>query len=103
MSNFEEYIVSLGYKRYRKVYENKKWAYIEDNSGYNFSTMLSGWIDYRYLKDGEHEIIFGLSEREKPPTLCYPRPKGILNDDEMNRQLKTKTPQEIYSLIAKNT
>ena len=98
MTYFEEYLISQGYKRYRKIYEKRKWSYIEDKDRYYFSTMMTGCLDYRYIK-GDIEIIFGLHEKDKPPTLEWPRPKGITTDDEMNRILKNKTPKEVYNKI----
>ena len=102
MTFFEQYLFSIGYKPYKKVYEKKQWSYvelkIEDVS--KFSTMESGRIDNRWVlnNDFDKEIIFGLHERNKPPTLIYPRPKNI-DDDEMNILLKTTSPKEVYNLI----
>ena len=106
MTLFEQYLIELGYKRFRKEFYKKQWRYIpvdDDNSVY--STMVSGWLDYRYILDGDEktEITFGLNEKGKPPTLCYPRPKGIYEDDEMNKLLQLKTPDEIYKLINAST
>lgn len=98
MTPLEQYLINIGYKRYRKAYEKKEFVYIPDTIGYYFSTMVTGWLDYRYLK-GDHEIIFGLNEKDKPPTLIYPRPKNVKEDDVMNRVLKDNSPEEIYKMI----
>lgn len=99
MTYFEQYLISIGYKRYRKVFDKKAWHYIEDSNGYFFSTMIAGCLDYRYILNGgfEDEIIFGLHEKSKPPTLIWPR--TVLDDDSMNIMLKDNTPEEIYKLI----
>lgn len=49
--------------------------------------MVEGRTDNRWVKGGK-EIIFGLHERGKPPTLICPRPDGVYTDDEINRILK---------------
>jgi hypothetical protein len=77
--------------------------------------MVSGCIDFRYIKDGDvaTEISIGLSEHTKPPTLCYPRPNGYevidgnnvmyrYSDDAMNRLLKKMKPKDLYELIRKD-
>lgn len=42
-----------------------------------FSTAVVGGIDIRFVKDEdlENQIIWGLSQYGKPPTIIYPRPK----------------------------
>lgn len=98
MSPFEQHLISVGFKRYRKSYEKKNWVYTPSNDGYSFSSMVSGELDYRYLH-GDKEVIFGLSEKDKPPTLCWPRPKGVVSDDAMNRILKENNPEKVYKMI----
>lgn len=43
----------------------------------DFSTMIVGGIDIRFVKDEdfENQFIWGLREHGKPPTLIHPRPK----------------------------
>lgn len=101
--NFQDYIVSKGWVAHRRVF-NKKWEYVLSTSD-SFTTLESGGLDIRYLKDGK-EIIFGLNEAYKPPTLIWPRPKeafdesiGYRTDDKMNQILLEKTPEEIFNLL----
>lgn len=96
MTPFENYLLLIGYKRYRSVYDGKRFNYVESNSGYSFTSVDPGGLDYRYIKDG-HEIIFGLNERDKPPTLICG--KVAKSDDAMNRILKSNTPEQVYKLI----
>lgn len=97
MSSFTDYLIEIGYKPYRKVYANKKFEYIPSTYDY-FTTVMGGGLDIRFMM-GDKEIVFGLSENGKPPTLISPRPNGIKDDDSMNRALKTFTPMEIYEMI----
>lgn len=90
MSPLEEYLIELGYKRFRNGKE------VVGND-YSFSTMEKGGCTYEYMKDGFDTIIWGLSEWHKPPTLCSQRP--FIFDDDVNRFLKDKTPKEIYEAI----
>lgn len=99
MSNFEEYLVSIGYERFwmpvRGVKEAKDLRLVRPRVSkngkvqYGFSTM--NVIRYEYYKDpsiiktidsGElpenrsnYAIIYGLHELGKGPTLIHPRPK----------------------------
>lgn len=109
MSPFEQYLISLGYKRYRKIYKKKQWVYEEDNEGYSFSTMSSGDLDYRYILN-DVEIIWGLDEHGKPPSLVWPNPfkgqKPVYEDgkivspqDLISRYIKEHTPEQIYKFI----
>lgn len=99
MSNFEEYLINIGYERFYMPTRNVKQA--KDlrlqrpkvfNNGkvqYGFSTM--DVIRYEYYKNpeiikqidsgilpenrGNYAIIYGLHEVDKGPTLIHPRPK----------------------------
>ena len=103
---FEDYLLSLGYKRYRKVYANGKFEYV-DFKHKGFSSMMPGGLDVRYIKDNDfdNEIIFGLHEKYKPPTLVSPRPrinnKGMneYSDDAMNVCLLNETPEDIFKAM----
>jgi hypothetical protein len=64
-------------------------------------------LDRRYEKEGS-VIIFGLSEKGKPPTIVYPRPiitngniSKIASDDDINRILINKPCHEVILLINK--
>ena len=86
MSAFTDYLIGIGYKPYRKVFVNKKFEYQLSTYDY-FTTVMGGGLDIRFLKDGK-EIVWGLSENGKPPTLISPRPNGIKSDDEMIREIE---------------
>lgn len=85
---FQEILLENGYERFSCEYnrKTKKISYTKVGNMYDFSTMTSGRLDNRWIKNG-HEIIFGLNEFGKPPTLIQPRPIGVLTDDEMNKLL----------------
>lgn len=106
--HFTKYLTEdLGFKSYRKVGNE----YIENNIN-DFSTMQEGGIDIRYIKDGI-EIVWGLHEFKKPPTLIYPRPNVSIKtklpndrthceyggDDAMNLCLKKELPEKIYEAM----
>lgn len=80
--SFQEYLLSIGYLPFRVIFENGEKKYIPAKDDY-FSTAQHGYIDIRYRKLNK-EIVFGLHERDKPPTLISPRPRGIESDDDMN-------------------
>lgn len=75
-------LLDNGFKTFRKILKNKQWEYVECKFKNDFSSMVSGGLDYRFIKD-EIEIAYGLHEAHKPPTLIYPRPKikMVINDD----------------------
>lgn len=102
MTPFEQYLISIGYKRYRNGIE------ITDAKDYHFSTMEPGGLYYEYIKDGFITLWFGLNERHKPPTLVGPRKNlyQIINithdgseDDNVNRLLKEYSPEQLYEII----
>jgi len=107
-----KYLVEdLGYKSYRYV-DGK---YVPNNIN-DYSTMVEGGLDVRYMKDGDEtkQIIFGLNERGKPATLISPRPnitlrvtdsKGKITkisqqfDDAMNVCLREETADKIFEAM----
>jgi len=93
MNHITEILIDNGYKAFRKVYKDKSFHYIECEFKNDYSTTVNGNMDYRFVKDNK-EVVFGLHEQHKPPTLIHPRPKGI-NDDEMNRML-TEDSQKVF-------
>lgn len=110
--HFTKYLIEdLGFKSYRKVQGN----YVENNIN-DFSTLQNGGIDVRYIKDNI-EIIWGLHEANKPPTLISPRPNILvetkkdskiikinqLRDDAMNICLKEETAEDIYKALFDRT
>ncbi|MBC7417448.1 MAG: hypothetical protein H7325_04755 [Pedobacter sp.] len=111
MSNFEQYLQSIGYKPFKKIHSKKKgWEFIPAEERYLgfFTTMEPGGLWNIWIKDGI-EFWWGLNEASKPPTLYHP---GIIDynrmidgkspDDRMNILLKEKTPKEIYDLCMLN-
>ena len=98
--NFIEYLMEKGYKPYRKIYENKKWHYIEDNKRLDyFSSCVPGFSDIRLIKE-DSEFIYGLLEQNTSPTLIYPRPINY-STDQINRLLIDKKYEEILIMACK--
>jgi len=96
--NFPDYLISQGWAPHRKIWDGSKWEYKACEFKSQYSCMQSGEIDYRFLKQGK-EVIFGLNERQKPPTLVYPRPVGLETDDDMNNFILQHTNEEILKAI----
>lgn len=114
--HFTKYLIEdLGFKSFRKIYKEGKFEYIKNNIN-DFSTLQNGGLDVRYIKD-DIEIIWGLHEKDKPPTLINPRPKILvetntdgrinrmneLRDDAMNICLKEEFPEDIYKALFDKT
>lgn len=98
--SFVEYLINEGYKPYRKIYENKKWNYVECKDRLNyFSSCVPGFIDIRLVKD-DKEFIYGLLEQNMSPTLIYPRPADYTTD-QVNRLLINKKYKEILVMACK--
>ena len=108
---FQQYLLDKGYKPYRRLHNDDGEPYYGDLKLRDFSTMVSGGLDIRYIKDDDfdNQIIYGLSEFRKPPTLIYPRPgmykkveggvKYYNDDNSMNKVLGSYTHEEIYEAI----
>jgi hypothetical protein len=99
MNHITQILIDNDFKPHRKVYKNKSFNLIECEYNGQFSTE-SGCLDYRFIKDG-FEVVYGLHEQNKPPTLISPRPVGIYTDNEMN-ELLMKDSLEVYNNIIKN-
>lgn len=97
MIGFVEYLISNGYKPFRRVNSKKNSIYVED-SNIGFYSSMSEHIDIRLIKD-KKEIVYGLHERGHSPTLIYPRPKGVVYDADMDRVFLEKSFEEILKLI----
>lgn len=93
MTHFEQHLISVGFERFEY---DKKTKQLIPAIGYNLSSI--GNLDYRFIK-GDLQIVFGLHEKGKPPTLIYPRPEGINSDDQMNRMLMEKQPNYILQML----
>lgn len=126
MTNFEKFLIEHGYQKY--ILNCKTMKY-ERTDTHTVSTLSN--LDHRYFHvsdlpanqnihegkpvtewgEGERkgEIVFGLSEFGKPPTLISPRPKIRINrdgvtlnqtmDDVMNIVLMNFTPERIYDAM----
>lgn len=98
--SFIEFLISKGYKSFRKVYQNKQWIYIEENDNLNyFSSSIGGYIDLRLIKNNK-EIIFGLHEYKHHPTLIYPN-LGCSFDKDIDRLFEKYSYEEILEMIEK--
>lgn len=101
MTHFEQYLKYTGFAPFKMTgckYDKRVLEPLSEKETGYFSTMVPGRISNIWVKDGK-EVVFGLNEKGKPPTLCYPRPKGIRRDDEMNKLLKELEPEEIFKMI----
>lgn len=97
MIGFVEYLISKGYKPYRKIMSKKGFTYVEDfNVG--FYSSMSEHIDLRLIKD-DREIVYGLHERGHSPTLIYPRPTKVIWDADMDRIFLKHSFEEIMEMI----
>lgn len=98
--SFIEYLISNGYKPYRKVYDRSKrvWEYIQDDNINYFSSIVSGYADIRLIKD-DKEVIYGLHQYKHHPILIYPRPSEIINDEQMDRFFMNNTYDQIFNKL----
>lgn len=102
-----EILLDNGYLPHRKNYDpiSREFTYIACTFKNDYSTFSSGKLDYRFLKDGK-EVVYGLHEFRKPPTLIYPR-KFVISeysfptDDEVNRYLADTPHEEVFNSIEK--
>lgn len=98
MLGFEKFLIEKGYKPYTYVY-NKSTKDFDWIEGYKEISSLSNLNNRFVLNDNfDKAIIIGLNEVGKSPTLIYPRPKNI-SDDDMNKLLNELPNEEIYNLI----
>jgi len=111
--NFTKYIKQKGFKPYRKRFnrKTKEWEYSEEKHYTDFFSSM-GDLDICYIKD-DVEIIFGLHEVGKPPTLISPRPiievikegekLDHTSDDAMNICLQNEKPKDIFKAMFDKT
>lgn len=110
--NFEQLLISKGYKKYIRTKDNNL---VEATENDILSTL--GNIHFIYTRDVNDindYFYWGLSEYQKPPTLAYPRPlkecnsllsgKRLLpiSDDEMNRILLNEDLELLYETLQNN-
>lgn len=100
--SFIEYLISIGYKPYRKKYNRSTNDFYYEEEKINdinfFSSTTPGYLDLR-LVNGNKEIIYGLHEYGHPPTLIYP--ELCARDAETDRLFMDNSYEHIYSLILK--
>lgn len=77
MTSFEQMLLNKGYLKYSNNSTTKK---LELDNSDSLSTM--GILEYTYMHPASgRKVVFGLSEKGKPPTLIYPRPRIYLFRD----------------------
>jgi hypothetical protein len=107
MDAFELFLIKKGYVRY---YLNMKTLRYEEPTRYLLSSV--GHVRYSYFPksenvsgmkcidiDRKNEVIFGLNESGKPPTLIYPRPEGVYSDDVVNRSLRNINFEDVLRCL----
>jgi hypothetical protein len=113
MHAFEEYLLSIGYRKHKEEYPKKGEApHLVETSEESYSSL--GALTYVYRKEGSADIRFGLNEAGKPATLVHPRPEptleeamenqrvrkeGYMFDDDMNRLILKLTPEQLYNRL----
>lgn len=83
-STFEQYLISKGFK--------------PDSDKLHYSSLDHIHTCYQL---GDVKFYFGLSEKDKPPTLIYPRPRAksqiYVDDNLMNRMLMKYDSETIFN------
>jgi len=107
MKNFIQYLEDTGYKPYRKFKDGSLKLTIKNQ----FSTSVEGALCDFWIKNEDYQnpIVWGLSEKGKPPTLICPRPQISYTkentyligafDDSMNICLQKEDPEDIYKAL----
>lgn len=82
--------------------------YIKEQ-GFNQVKDVQSNIRTLYIHEDGREVVYGLSEYKKPPTLIYPRPRilkivnGIvydqMRDDVMNHCMQKETPEDVLKAM----
>ncbi len=102
MTKFENYLIEQGFEKFQMNCKTMKL----EKAGKNHVISTMENLDYRYIKN-DLTIVFGLSQKDKPTTLIYPRPNlkfnSFVNDDQMNRILWKYKPEEILDSIINGT
>lgn len=111
-----ELLENKGYKKYRCINKKGKFIY-EESFMDSFSSMINGGLVIHFIKNEDYKnpIIFGLHEKNKPPTLITPRPyirlKRFCNnlkrietitevfDDAMNICLLKENSEDIFEAL----
>lgn len=96
--SFPQYLLSIGYKAFRKILTGKEWVLTECEFRDTYSSVQTGMLVYFFIKD-DIEICCGLSERGKPPTLAH---LIFETDDETNRFIKDHSNEEIHTLTLRH-
>lgn len=92
--NIIQYLIENGFTPYRMDVYTGKYHIIENYLDF-FSSTLSTYLDIRFKKDNI-EIIYGLHERNHPPTIIYPRPSGVVTDYDMDRYLEKIETYDVF-------
>lgn len=95
MKEFESYLIKLGYKPFRRVFKKGEWIYEEVKGKWYYSSL--GDLSISFIKEGQREIVIGLHEKDKPPTLISPRLRE--RDDEVNRLILRLSNYSLLDLI----
>ena len=117
MTKFEEMLIDKGYIRYIFNCKTNKYEVAK-----NYILSTSENIDHRYIDNNDgnflNQIVFGLHEEKKPPTLIYPRPNIKVKrrndvgrvviydnfcDDNMNVILQQFSPETIFEAMFDKT
>lgn len=97
--SFIEYLISIGFKPYRRVYDrnSKSWTYKEEEKNLSyFSSSVPGYSDL-WLINGKDIIVWGLHEYKHYPTLIYP--KLSFTDYEIDRIIQKFSYKDLYKLL----
>lgn len=106
MLKLQKYILELGYKPY---YFNPKTKKVDEVNPHPYSKGFSsmGNITVLYKLKGHKNILLGLFEKDKPPTLIHPRPKievfkDVYIEDKKHWLIQDQTHQDSMDMCFKN-
>jgi hypothetical protein len=125
MTSFENFLIEKGYIRFafdaakRKYYQPKLYVISTmSNLGHLYIhksdvNLLSKIKEDKSItpEDRENEVIFGLHEKDRPPTLIYPRPRIkikrtkedniIIEDEQFDDSMNIVLQKENFNQILK--
>lgn len=96
----------FGYEPFRST---SKGLVPDTGNPMEFSSMVEGGIATIWMKEGFPNIVWGLSEYGKPPTLISPKPLVLidgcwrLDDDAINHCLSKEAHEELFKNIIDKT
>lgn len=111
MTKFEIYLLSIGFVCHRRIRTGKDSMEWTPATHTGFSTMVT--CQYKYIHPNGQECLFGLNEKDRPPTIISPRPNtivklsnsskyviiGYVSDFIIGGLLNDKSPEEVFSII----